>query len=413
MSLSTMREPQVSLTDHTVWTSWFQQLKTRCVSLKVWEQISPNSNVDPKIEPTYPVEPDIGLYERRTTLGLDESGNQIIPTTASGLSAGGLKAWKDDIEYYKLRLEAFKHADKKYQEEKASLDKVVVLILQTVSTHLMKNCCEPGQSIRTWLNTLKDTVGIDAEEERERARDRYLTALKPMRQAGNWDTWLSEYDHAATTAETEGVAEVQNIHDIMRDFLRSIMKVAPTWEVAFKENGRREKNMTRKTMMKRFREHMSDHYPVKGRQQRGAFAASDASFLAAGGASTPGTDRDASHAADSASSTPTTQGSRGRPRNKRNIGQVTKSKWSSTEDTAAAGGAKCPACEQRHGLENCYYVHKEKAPKWFVPRSGIAAMVEYRLEHDTDLQEKLKAEKRSCTKTSKNKTPQSPEHSID
>jgi hypothetical protein len=103
-----------------------------------------------------------------------------------------------------------------------------------------------ARATRTWLATLKDTVGIDAEEERERARDRYLAALKPMRQASSWDTWLAEYDHAATTAETEGVSEVQNIADVTRDFLRAIMKVAPTWEVTFKEHGRREKNITRK-----------------------------------------------------------------------------------------------------------------------------------------------------------------------
>jgi hypothetical protein len=87
------------------------------------------------------------------------------------------------VEYYKMSLEEFKNKDRKYQEERASLDKMVVYLQQTVSPHLMKNCCKPGQPIRTWLSTLKETVGIDAEEERERARDRYLSALKPIRQA--------------------------------------------------------------------------------------------------------------------------------------------------------------------------------------------------------------------------------------
>jgi hypothetical protein len=241
----------------------------------------------------------------------------------------------------------------------------------------MKNCCKPGESIRTWLISLKETVGIDAEEERLRARHRYLAALKPMRQAGTWDTWLSEYDHAATNAETEGVSEIQNMQDIVQDSLDSVMKVAPTWATIFQDYGRRERNMTRKEMMKRFREHMSKYHPTKGRQQKGAFAAGNVSSLAAGGESTPGTDRDASHVADGALSTPTTLGSRGRPRQKRNIGQRTISKQSLTEDTAAAEGRKCPACEQRHGLENCYYVHNENTPEWFAPRPGIAAMVKH------------------------------------
>jgi hypothetical protein len=64
-----------------------------------------------------------------------------------------------------MLLEKYKNKDKKYQEERASPAKRVVYIQQTVSPHLMKNCCKPGQSIRTWLATLKDTVGIDAKEE--------------------------------------------------------------------------------------------------------------------------------------------------------------------------------------------------------------------------------------------------------
>ena len=396
-----MRESQIMLTDHTVWSLWFHQLETRCVSLNVWGQVSPNGDISPKIEPVYPTAPDIEAYERRTTLGLDEHGARLLPSNPSDLSANGLKAWKDDIEYYKVRCEAHKNADKKYQEERSSLDKIVVLIQNTVSAHLMKNCCTPGESIRSWLIALKDTVGIDAEDERERARDRYLSSLKPMRQATSWDTWLSEYDHAAKAAETEGVAEVQNINDVMRDFLRAIMKVAPTWEVTFKENGRREKNMTRKQMMKRFREHMSDHYPIKGRQQRGAFAASESSFLAAGGASTQDTDRDASHVVENASSYPAAKGMRGRPRQKRSLGQGTTSKQSSTEDTAAAGGKDCPACEQRHALDNCYYVYPEKAHEGFFPRPGIAAMVRHRLQHNTDLQEKLRGGKRARPRAAK------------
>ncbi|KAL5372452.1 hypothetical protein PMIN06_012139 [Paraphaeosphaeria minitans] len=287
-----MREPTVILMDYTTYTPWLQQLETRCVSLDVWEQIDPTQNTLPKMKPRIPTEPDITKYERKPTLGVDD-GEPLLPEAPSELSTNGLKAWKEDTDYYKLRLESYKITDRDYREERANMDKVVVFIQQSVSPHLMKNCCKPGEPIRTWLISLKQTVGIDAEEERLRARHRYLAALKPMRQPGSWDTWLSEYDHAATNAETEGVAEIQNIQDIVQDFLDSVMKIAPTWATTFQDYGRREQNMTRKEMMKRFREHMSKYHPTKGKQQRGAFAAGNTSFLAAGGESTPGTDRDA------------------------------------------------------------------------------------------------------------------------
>jgi hypothetical protein len=99
------------------------------------------------------------------------------------------------------------------------------------------------------------------------------------------------------------------------------------------------------------------------------------SFLAAGSVSTPGTDRDASHAAEDVPSDLTNQGRQGRPWQKRALGQVARSKQSSTEDMAAAEGVKCLAREQRHRLENCYYVYLEKAPQWFTPRAGVTAMV--------------------------------------
>jgi hypothetical protein len=54
-----------------------------------------------------------------------------------------------------------------------------------------------------------------------------------MRQPGSWDTWLLEYDHAATNAETEGVAEIYNIQDTVQDFLDLVMKIAPTWATTF------------------------------------------------------------------------------------------------------------------------------------------------------------------------------------
>jgi hypothetical protein len=157
--------------------------------------------------------------------------------------------------------------------------------------------------------------------------------------------------------------------------------------------------MTRKEMMKRFREHMSEHHPVKGKYRGGIFVTGDASFLAAGGEFTSGTDRDASHAAEDAPSNPTIRGGRGRPRQKQTLGQGARSKQSSTEDTVAAKGVKCPACEQCHRLEDCYYVYPGKAPQWFTPQAGVTAMVNYRLEHDTDVQEQLRGQKRARTRT--------------
>ncbi|KAK7177532.1 hypothetical protein PSPO01_16420, partial [Paraphaeosphaeria sporulosa] len=72
--------------------------------------------------------------------------------------------------------------------------------------------------------SLKLTVGVDEQFEQEHARDRYLAALKAMRSVNQWETWLAEYDQAATEAETYRVAEVTQLNAITKDFLAAVNK---------------------------------------------------------------------------------------------------------------------------------------------------------------------------------------------
>ena len=248
MALSTLRDPTIILTDYLNYTPWLLQLKTRCNSLDLWTKVDPNETNEMNPKPTKPKLPLILEYELPPNI---RNNHDYVPT-ASDLTSDGITAYKNDMESYKIQLEAYKLDDKEYREEKANMDKIVVFIQSTVSPHLMRNCCKPGESVRQWIRSLMETVGVDKEEERERARSRYLTALKPMKQASTWDAWLAEYDHAATEAETEKVAEAQQINDMIRDFLAAVMKVAPTWEISFQEVWRRDRSINRKEMMKRF-----------------------------------------------------------------------------------------------------------------------------------------------------------------
>ena len=112
-----------------------------------------------------------------------------------------------------------------------------------------------------------------------------------MRAPNHWDTWLLEYDEASTEAELKGVGDFSDPEGVFRDFLDSVRKVAQNWADNFKQNQLNQPGMTRKEMMKRFREQMSDDYPKKTTQHhRGAFAVGgeehshDRSAFAAGGA---------------------------------------------------------------------------------------------------------------------------------
>jgi hypothetical protein len=390
MALSTSRDPTVILTDYTNYTAWLKQLKTRCQFLKVWKFIDPASTDEPKHETPIPMPPLIGQYQ--PSAAYTAANPNTPPTMPSHLSTAGAKSYKDDSDYHKGQLEMFKIVDRVYREEQANLDKVVTFLQSTISAHLQSNCCIPGQSIKEWVNNLAITVGVDLKDEYKRSRTRYQDALRPMRTAGLWVAWLAEYDHAATEAETNGVSELKMLDSVKDDFINAVLNVAPMWVSTFQLTGNKDPGIRRKDMMKLFREYMTLQHPIKGKQ-KGAFAAAG-SYLAEGGESTQTTDRDASPVNEAASSR-----TRGRPRKQlANAGQKAKSKRSPiTEDneSAAADGTRCPACDMRHNLRDCFYAFPEKQPEWFRPKQSLVTLVMLRKEHDPKLQEQLRSLKRA------------------
>ena len=401
MSNQNNRDATVVLMDSSSWTAWYRQFKMKCESLRIWSLADPSSLQQPKPRPAIPTPPEISNYEAIATntpstsmtsssrtrgstqpSRREESIIAIVPTRVSDLTSNGQENYKDDREDYKMRLEAYKLLDKEYQEEQSQYAKLVSHILTTVSSHLQLSCCGEDKTVREWVISLQETVGTDPQEERTQARDRYHAALKPIRAPGNWETWLMEYDQAATRAEALKVSEVLNIHDVTTDFLGAVLKVAPAWAATFSGPGYDRTTMNRKKMMKLFRDYISQSYPSRGKQ-KSAFAAGEASYLA-GGASDQDTTRDASEVSQRAPSAPS-QGNPGKSRQKRKFdGQETRARQFPKRNTAAAGG-ECPACGQRHVLSDCYYAYPEKAPQWFKPNRTVAKLVENKVRQDGEL----------------------------
>ena len=427
MANATHRDATI-LADHYSFTPWYLALEARCTSLNVWDLIDPDHTATPTAKPEPPLLPKISEYEpsleprssgrsMRSTPTLGGARSQTMPTHKQDLSPLGLQAYNDDVEAYKLSLEDFKIRERAYDKEQKSLDTVMLIIQSTVSSHLKQTCCLPRKTLREWVTNLKQRMGISSDEERAAARERYHNALRPMRAANSWDTWLLEYDHAATTAEVEGVSETTDHKAMIRDFLKAVRKVVPNWADNFKENQLNLPDMNRKEMMKRFRERMSEDHP-KSKTYKAAFVVGEDHFnsaLAASGASTVATERDASKCAESAPSAPgpRTQGGRQKSRQQKQAqGQRAKSKRP-REGSTEVDGASCPACEQRHHLTDCYYVFKEKAPEWWSPRPATERLVKVLLEHDDNFQEQVRACKRSRTRTPAMKVSQTPEVSYE
>ena len=284
--------------------------------------------------------------------------NIDIATKPSDLSATGQKTFREDLEYYKILVKQYKSDRHEYEKEQASLQHIVAFIQSTVSPHLPRTCCLPDQPLRQWITNLKVTVGVDDRFEKERARDRYLTSLNPMRNASNWDTWLAEYDQAATEAEINNVPEITQIDVITKDFLTAVNKVAPNWSTTFQISGRFAPDMNRTEMMKRFREHMMLNHPgPRTGKHKATFVADKSSYLAESGKTTRGNERDTSQATEDAPSR-----KRVRPRHQRHDGQRNDKKSSSDQEPAKTGVLNVPHVDTAMDLGTAIISIQTKLP---------------------------------------------------
>ena len=153
---------------------------------------------------------------------------------------------------------------------------------------------------------------------------------------------------------------------------------------------------------------MTNH-PLRSGKHK-AFVADDASFLAEDGTTTQSNDGDAYHA-DGA----TPKHNRGRPRKERTAGRKTTTlKRPSDQELATTTGAKCPACGQRHSIQDCYYVNPDKAPEWWKPNETINELIQFKREKDATFQGLIRGQSRTRSRTpivkqSHTPTPEIPE----
>ncbi|KAI8930685.1 hypothetical protein NX059_012294 [Plenodomus lindquistii] len=381
MATST-RDLTIILRDFTDYTGWYSQLQFRAIAYGIWEKIDPKSTTVPHKEPVAPEAPEASGYT--------PGPNIETPLRPSDLSQSGLKAYKEDLEYYKVMADQYKTRRHIYEREQNGLQQIIAFIQSTVTPHLLRTCCLPDNSVREWLSRLKATVGVDEAPEQKRARDRYNNALKPMRSTAQWDTWLAEYDQAATEAETYSVPEATQAAAVMEDFLTAVNKQAPIWATQFHDSGRHILGMTRKEMMKRFWEHMMMKYPLKGKSKAN-FATCVETTPAAEVNPHQDSTRDASTVENATSK------DQGRPRNQR--GNNYRKRQAERSIEAPSSGANCAACGQRHDLKDCFYLHKEKAPKWWKPNGTINELVTFRQQNDPEFQGLIRSQSRPRTGT--------------
>ncbi|KAL6159460.1 hypothetical protein ACJQWK_05875 [Exserohilum turcicum] len=433
----------VILRDENDYRTWYNQLQARCEAYKVWAQVDPDSTTTPLAEPSQPGLPDISDYTPSSALGEGR-----VPARLSDLSSSGQRAYKDDLEVYKLQIESYKLKHAAYKTESASLQHIVVLVQSTVAPHLQRTCCLPNIPLKQWIKNLKLEAGIAPKFEQEQTRNRYQNALKPPRSVNVWDLWLTEYSQAATEAEMLNVPEVSQINIITADFTSAVNKIAPIWAATFQATGKDQPGLSRKDMMRRFREYMTLNHPVtRGRSQKAAFMMEESSYLASNHRSTqPEGDAQQATMGNSQSR------KRGRPLYQRTAeddqdpspsslnyqsrgrlvsagarsqspdsARPAPSKLASTKVRSPSQGstrarkitAPCPACDGSHSLYQCFYLDQKKAPSWWKPNQIIRNSIERKKENDLEFQSLIRAQSRPRTRSQTYKQSQTPQLEIE
>lgn len=381
-----------TLRDETDYTRWLSQLQSLSATLQIWDKINPDSDKALLEKPALPQPP-------RVSTGYEHPAGSPTPTRVSDLTPKGQKAYKEDVDQYKLEQEYAKSLEREYKEEQAALLQVLKFIQGSVSLHLQGICCNPEEPLRQWIKNLRDTIGVDSDLELERARTRYYAALKPMRNPTNWQLWLLEYDEAVTNAVLHNVPEMQNKKVVFRDFTEAVSKVAGTFTSTFRQTSAKDLTMTRKDMIRLFREEMMTQYPPKGKHK--------AAFGAA--ASQPNRDsrNNSELEGDASRSERATQSRRGgNITTRKTRGGHTTRKRASDDASEGSLFERCAACQQPHNIKDCYYVHPGKAPEWFKPNAGIEELVKMkRAQNHPSLEGALRGQSRTRSQT-RTQTPQ-------
>jgi hypothetical protein len=106
------RDPTVRLTNPADHRGWRTQLQARCVAYNISEKVNLNSTTL-FIPKPLPIRAPIAA-------NYTPAANIEVSTRPTELSASGQKAFREDLEYYKILLEQYKSDRHEYGKEQSS-----------------------------------------------------------------------------------------------------------------------------------------------------------------------------------------------------------------------------------------------------------------------------------------------------
>ena len=186
-----------------------------------------------------------------------------------------------------------------------------------------------------------EQVGVSEAKQRQDAREKYRSALKPLNKAPrDILAWLSNWERAIGFAKEKKVAEAQQSADWFADFAIAVKPFMEQWVTVYRIVKREQiekGTLSYRTVANDFREEV-----------------------------------------------------RSAPSNeKRRV--VERKGGTNPRKRKYTGGSQtvCPSCRNFHPLEICYYTFPEKAPKWFRFRRETQDAVDTALDENSQLKKEV------------------------
>jgi hypothetical protein len=345
------------------WDDWSDQFQAKAIRVKLWTLIT--AETDDGFHQDEPEPPEVKNYEKRRTTIMVATRSQSTQSTETmhddidptGEPASVAEMTTSARQAYTLDWNIYTHRLKKFTEKETHIENLTSWVLKTVSQHYRSTACRPDDSLRTWYKNLEKQVGISTGKQREKAREAYKEAVRPLsRLPKDLSTWLEQWERAINKAQQKEVPEAKDATAWTADFFTVMKPFYAQWVITYKMTRRHEiesGTLTFRELANDFRDEVKTAPTQQGRIAKGAFGPSFA-------------DQD-DH--------PSTGARGGQRAGKRRY----------------TGGSQptCLACGQFHALSDCFYVFRDKAPKWFRFRKETEGIVANRLEEDENLKKEV------------------------
>jgi hypothetical protein len=381
----TSTESIVKLTGPESWKEWNLRFINMAQDNQLWDLINPASTskgdfMERPTEPRfadYPKLLDTPASSTRSSSATPAGSTELTdtegtPRKLSEMTTAGKEQYRQDVANFQFNW-------RRYETQGQRISNVSNWVQKTVATHIYNATCKHDKQLHQWYDALKERAGTDNLEDLRRALERYNTAIRVLiRKPKDALSWLSSWETAIGEAQEAKVPGTENSQMWWLQFEAAIRGAGyESWCEAYAISNQAlidNNRLTVHKLVKDFRERIRKDGDSKPRTiTKGA-------FVTFAGQTSDEEERDLEPRRSRRNPTPAA------PRRSKSRSPPARSKRRRNNDGPTSG---CPACDNKHSLEECWAARPEIRPDHRYPSRTAEARAQERIKHDAELRKEV------------------------